>query len=208
MTGQVFDTIRRWLGWCPNVQAQVRDKKVRSFDGEVVPPGSGSFKARAFHWFGLFQNQITLQTIGTFCIGFYMCAGLGGVSHLNLFLVGILAGLPFSAIVGFLYRRIFYEVLHDGPVVLQKHYDKTWWIITGVTVAASLCIWTLVFLGKIPGFSLEMISAFFGGVIAVSFFGMLVSVWKWESDTHRQLHYDGLVLELEKEGDTCTSLMH
>lgn len=208
MTARISDVIHGWLGWCPNVQAPVRDKKARSFDEEVVPPGSGSFKARAFHWFGLFQNQIMLQTIGTFCIGFYMCAGLGGVSHLNLFLVGILAGLPFSAIVGFLYWRIFYEVLHDGPVVLQKHYDKTWWIITGVTVAASLCIWTLVFFGKISGVSLEMASAFFGGVIAVSFLGMLVSVWKWESETHCQLHYDGLILELEKEGETCTSLTH
>jgi len=201
MTERISEVIHGWLGWCPNAPAQVRIEKAQSFDEEVVPPGSGSFKDRAFHWFGMFQNQIMLQTTGTFCIGFYMCAGLGGVPHMNLFLVGILAGLPFSAIVGFLYWRIFYEVLHDGPVVLWNRYDKTWGIITGVTVAASLCIWTLVFLGKISGVSLEMTSAFFGGVIAVSFIGMLVSIWKWESDTHRQLCYDGLILELEKEGD-------
>lgn len=204
----VATVVRRWLGWCPDGYARVRNTEACQEEEAFVPPGSGSFKDRAFHWLGLFQNQIMLQAIGTFCIGFSMYAGLGGGSRLDLFLVGILAGLPFSAILGFLYWRIFYEVLHDGPMVLQKHYDKTWWIITGVAIAASLCIWTLVFLGKIPGVSLEMTSAFFGGVIAVSFFGTLVSVWKWESDTHRQLHYDGLILELEKEGDACTSLMH
>lgn len=208
MIARITNVIHRWLGWCPHVNAQIRNEKVLSYYQEVIPPGSGSYKERVFHWLGLFRNQTILQTIGTFCIGFYMFAGLGGVSHWNFFLVGILAGLPFSVVVGVLYWRIFNEILCDGPVVLWNRYDKTWGILTGVSVAASLCIWTLVFLGKIPGVSLEMTSAFFGGIIAVSFIGMLVSVWRWESDTHRQLHYDGLILELEKEADACTSLKY
>jgi len=203
-----IDTCRKYLGWCPNAHARVRQTEICREKHVGVPPGSGKFKDHKIHWIGLFQNQIMLQTIGTFCIGFYMFAGLGGVSHWNLFLFGILAGLPFSVVVGVLYWRIFNEILCDGPVVLWNRYDKTWGILTGVSVAASLCIWTLVFLGKIPGVSLEMTSAFFGGVITVSFIGMLFCVWRWESDTHRQLHYDGLILELEKDGDACTSLKY
>lgn len=207
MTARISDVIHGWLGWCPNVEAQIRQAEIYRVEDAVVPPGSGSFQDRALHWLGLFQNQIMLQTIGTFCIGFYMFAGLGSVSYWNLFLFGILAGLPFSVVVGFLYWRIFDEILSVGPVVLWNRFDKSWWIITGVTVAATLCVWALVLLGRIPGVSLEMTSAFFGGVIAVSFIGMLISIWKWESGTHRTLHYDGQILGLEKEADACTLLI-
>ena len=203
-----IDVCRKYLGWCPNVEAQIRQAEIYRVGDAEVPPGGGSFQDRAIHWLGLFQNQIILQTIGTFFIGFYMFAGLGGVSHWNFFLVGILAGLPFSVVVGVLYWRIFNEILSVGPLALWNRFDKTGWIITGVTVAASLCIWALVLLDGIPGVSLEMTTAFFGGFIAVSSFGMLVSIWKWESATHRQLHYDGKVLGLEKEADTCTLLIH
>ena len=196
-----IDVCRKYLGWCPNAQAQVRIEKAQSFDEEVVPPGSGSFHDRALHWLGLFQNQILLQTILTVSAGVFIYAGLGGVSHWILFLAGILAGMPLSAAFGFLYWRIFNEILSVGPVVLWNRYVKTWWIITGVTVAASLCIWSFVLLGRIPGVSLEMITAFFGGFISVSFIGMLVSIWKWESGTHRKLHYDGQILGLEEEGN-------
>jgi len=194
-----IDACRKYLGWCPNAQGQVRIEKAQSFDEEVVPPGSGPFQERALHWLGLFQNQILLQTILTVCVGVFIYAGLGGVTHWILFLAGILAGMPLSAAVGFLYWRIFDEILSVGPVVLWNRFDKSWWIITGVTVAATLSVWALVLLGRIPGVRLEMINAFFGGFISVSFIGMLVSIWKWESDTRRQLHYDGQVLGLVKE---------
>ncbi len=196
-----IDACRKYLGWCPNVEAQIRLAEIDRVRDAVVPPGSGSFQDRALHWIGLFQNQILLQTIGTVCAGVFIYAGLGGVSHSILFLAGILAGMPLSAAVGFLYWRIFNEILSVGPVVLWNRFDKTWWIITGVTVAASLCIWALVLIGRIPGVSLEMITAFFGGFISISFIGMLVSIWKWESGTHRKLHYDGQILGLEKEGN-------
>lgn len=199
MTGQVSDTIRRWLGWCPNVHAPVRQVEICGVEDVVVPPGSGSFQDRTIHWLGLFQNQILLQTILTACAGFFIYASLGGVSHWNIFLVGILAGMPLSGVVGFFYWRIFNEILSVGPVALWNRFDKTWWIITGVTVIATLCIWALVLLGRIPGVSLEMITAFFGGFISVSFIGMLVSIWKWESGTHRTLYYDGQILGLENE---------
>ncbi len=94
-------------------------------DNDTGTPGGGSLKDRVNHWIGLFRNQILLQTIGTICAGFFMFAGLGGWSNLNLFVIGMLAGLPFSVIVELWYWRIFDEVLHDGPVVLWTRYDKT-----------------------------------------------------------------------------------
>ena len=186
--------IGKYLGWCPNAHSTVRMADVRPDNETAVTPGSGSLKDRTIHWLGLFRNQILLQTIGSFGAGFFMFAGLGGWSDPNLFIIGILAGLPFSVIVGLWYRRIFEVVLRCGPVVLWTRYDKTMWTLTVCAVVVSICIWALVLFGVIPGIDLNMITAFFGGVVAVSFWGLLISVQKWESDTHRRLHYNGTIL--------------
>jgi hypothetical protein len=198
----------RYTGWCPNAHARVRNAEVLPDDGAVVPSAGGSFTDRAIHWLALLRNQTTLFAIGAFCAGLYIFAGLGGWSDLNLFIVGMLAGLPFSAIAGIWYWRLFNEVLHDGPVVLWNRYDKTSGTLTVLTIVVSTCVPALVLLGAIPGLDLNMTNAIFGGFVAVSFWGMLIGIQKWESGTHRRLHYDGMILELEKDGDACTSLTH
>jgi hypothetical protein len=189
-------TIRRYLGWCPNTHSRSLTADIRPDIETATPPKGGSYKDRAIHWLGLFRNQTMLQTIGTFCAGFFMFACLAGGSDLNLFIIGILAGLPFSVIVGIWYRRIFDEVLREGQVVLWNRYDKTLWTLTGLAVMVSACIWALVLFGVIPGIDLNMITAFFGGVVTVSFWGLLIIVQKWESCTHRRLHYNGTILRL------------
>ncbi len=122
-----------------------------------------------------------------------------GWSNLNLFILGIIAGLPVSVIVGIWYWQIFNEVLHEGPVALWRRYDKTSATIAVVTLAAVTVIPILVITGALPGVSLEMTNAVFGGFMAVLFWGQLISIWIWESDTGLQLHYDLLMLELVKE---------
>jgi hypothetical protein len=168
-------------------------------DVAVIPSGSGSVKERSIHWLGLLRNQITLYAIGAFCAGLYIFAGFGSWSNLNLFIIGMLAGLSFSAIVGVWYWRIFDEVLRDGPVVLWNRYDNTSGFLTVIIIAVSTCVPALVLFGAIPGVDLAMTDAFFGGFIAVLFWGMYIGIWKWESGTHRQLQYDGMILELEKD---------
>jgi hypothetical protein len=194
-----FNTLRKYLGWCPEVRARVRKAEAVLEDETVAPSGSGSFRDRAIHWLGLFRNQTVLQAIGTFCAGFYLFAGLGGVSRPDLFLSGLLAGLLVSAIIGLLYWRIFHEVLSEGPVVLLTRFDTASAIFATLTLVGIL-YWQVCFLtGPVPWFDTTATNAFFGGFIATLFFGLLVSVWKWESDTHRQLQYDGMILMLEKD---------
>lgn len=199
-----LDYIRKKVGWCPDTYARVCNPEVRLDNDPVVPSAGGSLKDNAIHWLGLFRNQMMLQAIGSFLCGFYMFAGLGGVSNLNLFIIGLLAGLPSSAIIGIWYWRIFNEVLHEGPVVLWNRYDKTSGTLTVVSITVSISIPVLAFLGAIPGVNLAMTTAFFGGLVAVLFCGVLIAIWKWESESHRQLHYDGMILELEKEGQGLT----
>lgn len=195
----IADVIRQYLGWCPHAHARVRNANVLLADEAVIPSGSGSFTERSIHWLGLLRNQTLLFTIGAFFAGLYIFAGLGGWSDLNLFIVGMLAGLPFSAIAGIWYWRLFNEVLHDGPVVLWNRYDQISGPLTVLIIAVSTCVPALVLLGVIPGLDLNMTTAIFGGFVAVSFWGMLISIQIWESGTHRRLHYDGMILGLEKD---------
>ncbi len=204
MTTWISEIIHGWLGWCPYTQVQVRNAEVRPGDENIISPAGGSFKHRAIHWLGLFHNQIILSSIGSFCAGLYMFAGLGTWSNLNLFIIGILAGLPFSAYIGIWYWEIFNKVLHEGPVVLWNRYDKIMGTLTVVIVAISVSMPVLVIIGAFPGIDLAMTNAFFGGFIAVLFWGMLISLQKWESDTHRLLQYDGMILDLKKEDTHAT----
>ena len=199
MNARVSEVICGWLGWCPETPTRVRNMESRPGDEAVVPASGGSFKERAIRWLGLFYNQTMLQTIVSFCIGLYMFAGLGSWSNLDLFIVGMLVGLPYSAITGIWYFRVFNEVLRDGTVVLWNRYDKTSKTLTVVSLVVSISIWGLVLLGAIPGVNLAMTCAFFGGTVAVLFWGVLIAVRRWESGTHHQLHYNGEILGLEME---------
>jgi len=200
MTIRVSEVIRGWLGWCPNTRMRILGQVRKPNDLTITSSGSRSFQSNAIHWAILFRNQTILLTIVSFLAGLFMFAGLGnGWSDLNLFILGIIAGLPVSMIVGIWYWQIFTEVLHEGPVALWRRYDKTSATIAVVTLAAVTVIPILVILGALPGVSLEMTNAFFGGFMAVIFWGQLISIWIWESHTGLQLHYDLLMLELVKE---------
>jgi hypothetical protein len=200
MTARVSEVIRGWLGWCPDTHVQIRVQARKPNDVTDNSSGSRSFQSDTIYWAILFRNQTLLLTIGSFLTGLVMFVWLGnGWSNLNLFILGIIAGLPVSMIVGIWYWQIFTEVLHEGPVALWRRYDKTSATIAVVTLAAVTVIPILVITGALPGVSLEMTNAVFGGFMAVIFWGQLISICIWESDTGLQLHYDLLMLELVKE---------
>jgi hypothetical protein len=150
------------------------------------------------NWLGLFRNQVLLSSLAMSATGFWMFAGLGGWSSPGLFITGILAGVPFTAVTGFWYLRIFNEVIREGPVVLMNRQDRTSWTLTVLGIAVSF-IPALVLFGAVPGMTMEMVPAFMGGFIGVLFWGMFIGVLKWESVNHRRMHFDGMILELEKE---------
>jgi hypothetical protein len=198
VTIRVSEVIRGWLGWCPNTHARVRKTDIRFNDEPMVPSSGGSFKGQIVRWFGLFRNQVLLYSLVISATGFWMFAGLGGGSSPALFIIGILAGLPLSAVTGIWYLRIFNEVIREGPVVLMNRQDKTSGTLTGLGLAVSL-IPVLVLFGVLPGVTMEMMIAFIGGFVAVLLWGLFIAIMKWESGTHRQLHFDGMILQLEKE---------
>jgi hypothetical protein len=196
-----LDYIRKKTGWCPNESSPIKFAATnQNYDEIAVPSAGGSFKDRACHWIGLFRNQVFLYSLVISATGLWMFAGLGGRSSPGLFVIGILAGLPLSAFAGVWYLRIFNEVIREGPVVLMSRRDKTSGTLTALGIAVSF-IPVLVLFGVLPGVTMEMMIAFMGGFVAVLLWGMFIAILKWESGTHRQLHFDGMILELEK-GET------
>jgi hypothetical protein len=196
---RLSETVHEWMGWCPNAYAPVRNKDLQFNSEALVPSAGGSIKDRTFHWIGLFRNQILLFAILTSATGFMMFADLCGGSYPLLFICGIIAGLLFSAYAAIWYERIFNEVLHEGPVVLWNRYDASTATLTVTGTLAPFIILPLVLIGAIPGVNLTMTNAITAGFIFIIFWGLVVSTWKWESENHRSLQYDGMILELEKE---------
>jgi hypothetical protein len=198
MTFRFSEVIRGWLGWCPNAQLQMRTVRIRPEHEEVVPSGRESLKVQAVHWLGLLRNQVFLYSLAISVTGIWMFAGLGGGSAPGLFIIGILTGLPLSAVTGIWYWRIFNEVLCEGPVVLMARQDKRSETLTALSMAVAI-IPVLILFGVLPGVTMEMMIAFMGGFVVVPLWGLCIAIQKWESGTHRWLHFDGMILQLEKE---------
>jgi hypothetical protein len=193
------DAIRQYLGWCPNAQPKRCNVVIRPDDNLVVPVDGGSFKARAMHWLGLFRNQIMLYAPVLSATGFWMFAGLGEGSYPLLFVSGMIVGILFSVYVGIWYKRVFDEVLHDGAVVLMNRYNVSETHLMRFFIYAPPVVMMLVFIGAVPGVNLTMTNAVIAGFVSVLLWGLYVTIWKWESETHKTLQFDGMILELEKE---------
>jgi len=188
--------IRRYLGWCPNAHTRMRTVIIRPDGESIVPAARGSFKDRVAHWLGLFRNQIFLFSLVLSATGFWMFAGLGGLLYPLVFLCGILTALPVSVYVGIWYWRIFNEVLLEGPVVLWIRHNGRSGILTAVSIAFAI-LPVLILFGLLPGVKMDMMITFYGGIFVVPFWGTLIAIQVWESETHKILHYDGMILEME-----------
>lgn len=193
-----FEIIHNWMGWCPNVDKKVPAVRFRINEEGISSPIKGLTKEHVHHWFTVFKNQIILSTIGTMCTGLFLFFYMGNWLSYYPFFLGILAGLPISAVTGIWYSRIFNELLHDGPIELWNRYDTIVFSLVLVSITIALIPYTAV-LGGIPGISLPMICSFSGGFVVVLFWGLLVGIHVWETGTHQRLLYDGTILCLENK---------
>jgi len=196
---QLSEVIRGWLGWCPNGQSRVCHVAGEPDDFMNTPSQRGPFMDCATHWIELFHNQMLLMSFLLSVTGFWMFAGMIAWSFPLLFICGMITGLLCSVYVGTWYWRIFNEVLTEGPVILRNRFDASSPYFSGIRILAPLVIISMVFIGAVPGVNLAMINAIIAGICVVIFWGPLISTLKWESETHRVLHFDGMILELERE---------
>ena len=195
MKVHVFDTIRGWLGWCPNAPARIQRVAREHDDATGTPSGSGSFKETAFRWLGLFRNQMLILAIWFSVIGYLLVITIGDY-NLMLFTWGLLAGLGLSAFLGFRFWRTTNEVLASGAVFLATLYDKT----TISLAMLAFLIPLLITISASPAANMMMWNAVTAGFIFILFWAQLFVIWLWETRVHRELHSDGLMLTVAGGG--------
>jgi Protein of unknown function (DUF1673) len=174
-------TIRKYLGWCPNAQEGTRTLSIQPCDETVSPSAGGSFKARAMNWLGLFRNQIMVLALYFSVVGVLLSVFMGGID-IPMFFIGLVAGSLLSVFQGIRFWKTMNEVRESGAVFLAALYDKT----------------TISF-GAIPGITMPMSNSITGGFIFMLFWWFLLITWIWESQTKRNLLSDGLMLSLARD---------
>jgi hypothetical protein len=190
----ITEAIRLHLGWCPAVKGQTHTEVIHPDLAVSTPSGSGSFKARASNWLGIFRNQLFILALYFSVVGVLLSAFLGGID-IPMFFIGIVAGSLLSVFHGTRFWKTMNEVRDCGAVFLATLYDKT-------TLALSLIVAMVpaaVFLGAVPGVNMTMLNSSIGGFIFILFWWFLLVTWIWESQTHRRLLSDGLMLSLARE---------
>ncbi len=187
-------TIRKYLGWCPNAQPRMRTVDHRPCDETVSPSAGRSFKARAMNWLGLFRNQIMVLALYFSAVGVLLSVFMGGID-IPMFFTGIVAGSLLSVFQGIRFWKTMNEVRESGAVFLATLYDKTTITITLIAGMVPMAI----FLGAIPGITMPMSNSITGGFIFMLFWWALLITWIWESQTKRNLLSDGLMLSLARE---------
>lgn len=187
-------TIRKYLGWCPNAQVRTLTGDFRPCDETVSFSAGGSFKACAMNWLGLFRNQIVVLALYFSIVGILLSVFMGGIDA-PMFFFGIVAGSLLSVFQGFRFWRTMNEVQKNGAVFLMTLYDKT-----TLTIALIVGMIPMVIsFGAIPGITMPMSNSITGGFIFILFWWVLLITWIWESQTKRHLLSDGLMLSLARE---------
>ncbi len=188
-------TIRKYLGWCPEGKRQNRTAFAQS-DSIVEKNTSGrpKYGARAINWLGIFRNQLLVLALYFSVVGVLLSVFLGGI-NLPMFFIGVLAGSVLAVFQGIRFWKTMNEVRDEGAVFLATLYDKTTLALTVIVAMVPAA----VFLGAVPGITMIMLNSIIGGFIFILFWWILLVTWIWESRTNRHLVSDGLMLSLARE---------
>lgn len=186
-----LDNIRKIVGWCPNAQPHRRWGTSERVETAISSSQSGSSKARAIDWIGLFRNQMFLLAIWFSFVGCLLLLTLGN-TNVVMFFCGLLAGLLLSVFLGIRFWGTMNDVLENGSVLLSTLYDKTTISITLLACSVPL----LISLSVSPVANLMMWNAVIAGLVFIMFWVQLFVVWIWETRVNRLLQSDGLMLSL------------
>lgn len=187
------DWFRHYLGWCPNARTPVWNREVQPDNETVIPSDGGSLKTRAFHWLGLFRNQMFFLAIWFSVVGFMLLITIGK-GNLTIFSYGLLAGLLLSAFQGFRFWKTMNEVMTGGAVFLASLYDRT----TVFIMILAFLIPAIIVFSASPAVDPAMWNAAVAGFISILFWANFLVVWLWERTTDRHLQSDGLMLSLAR----------
>src|SRR4030042_2811145 len=153
----IAQTIRKYLGWCPNAQARTRTVGLQPCDETVSPSAGGSFKSRAMNWLGLFRNQIMVLALYFSVVGVLLSVFMGGID-IPMFFIGLVAGSLLSVFQGIRFWKTMNEVRESGAVFLAALYDKN---TLTITLIAGMVPMVISF-AAIPGITMPLSNSISG----------------------------------------------
>src|SRR5665648_375165 len=93
MTMNVMETVRKMMGWCPNVSTIEARKSVQFDDLMVNVSGSGGeLTHTTAGWWNKYHNRILFSSVIATLFAIYFFT-LSGKDNMNLFFAGLIAGV-------------------------------------------------------------------------------------------------------------------
>jgi hypothetical protein len=178
MTTNVTETIRKVMGWCPNVDVMDARKEVQ-FDDRMVnmPNKGGKNPHEGARWWNKYHNRVLLE----FILFMYLAVStfdVYGKVNLNMYFIGAIVGLFFHFLMGVNNWRRFNSAACKG--VAQAHSTRKIRAITFMVTISLLA--SVVFLVTNVAGGMAFISG------TMLFFGIkILGVLYWEQKNGKTL---------------------
>ena len=186
MTLNVAETVRKMMGWCPNVGA-MEARKAMQFDDIVVnaSDSDNELPQLTSGWLTKYRNRILLYSLilTLVAIGIFISEG---INRLDVFMTGIISALVFSLVTGVTEWRRLNKAAAGGFRRLQvtrKQMLVNYLVIIGLIV---IVIFITSYFAVKTGSNIRDISAFLSGFILIVWTQFFEVVY-WERKNKKTL---------------------
>lgn len=188
MSVKISDTLRQYLGWCPQTQGPMRRLIVQPYEPGNLSGGDSGTPTLNFAWYRQFRILIIVSIIPVVIFATWIYATLGGY-QIAFALLGIIPAAILGGIDLVRTQRFFREVVTNG--VANEITRSILTSITFVEAAAWILFFVFLFLtgqGKFTGLNPAATSALMSGFfIAFSAF-YLIFIFAWEKSNGMRMY--------------------
>jgi len=186
MTLSFAQTIRKMMGWCPNLGA-MEARKAMQFDDIVVnaSDGDNELPQLTSGWLTKYRNRILLYSLILTLVAIWLFIS-EGINRLDVFMTGIISGLVLSLVTGVTEWRKLNKAAAGGFRRLQitrKQMLVNYLVILGLIV---IVIFISSYFTVKTGHNIRDISAFSSGFVLIVWTQFFEVVY-WERKNKKTL---------------------
>lgn len=191
MSVRLSDTIREYLGWCPNVQARSsRRLAVPSSEQATTSPEGGGISSLSFKWY----SEVRVQM---FILGILMCAFVlwGTPAYDSLWIIRVIIGaivvIPLAGITIIGYQKFFAEVVKYGTgneMIWCKGRGRNIFLLGLIYLVLIAGFNFSIVLGWIPGLDRTFLNGFVPGFVIAYVILYLLFLILWERTAGRRMY--------------------
>ena len=188
---QLAETVRQYLGWCPNADARIQERVVRHRGISEASTGGDATPIFPAGWLNRYRNWLLLWAL--YNIPVFLSLGTLVLTSKGSYVPFFTAGIAIGCLVFILNAHRLWRQYNDILVkgYLEESHRKRNLILYLVVslVILLICFEMLVFLGYIPGIDLLIVPAFMIGLSIIPWCVLLLVIM-WESRTGCRLYLD------------------